>query len=100
MTQVQELLMELQDTLATMGRKQRTDATLYILAQHLDAYVSGTLPPPPVHQEPSTESQRVINIVDTTTIPGIQRVSNAPATRLANNPTAKCILQAALHTHQ
>ena len=83
-TRVQELLMELQDTLATKGCKQCTLATLRTLAQHLDAYVSGTLPPPPVHQEPSAESQRVINIVDTTTFPGIQRVSDAPATRLAN----------------
>ncbi len=96
-THVQELLTELQDTLATMGHKQRTLATLRTLAQHLDAYVSGTPSPPPVHREPSMESQRVINIVDTTTVPGIQRASNAPATRLANNPTKKRILQATPH---
>ena len=99
-TQVQELSTELQDTLATMGRKQGTMATLSTFAQHLDAYVSGTPPPPPVHQEPSAESQRVIDIVDTATSPRIQRVNNEPATWLANNPTPKRLLQAAPHTHQ
>ena len=99
-THMQELSTKLQDTLATMGRKQRTLATLRTLAQHLDAYVSGTPPLPPVHQEPSAESQRVINIVKTTTSPGIQRVNDAPATQLANNPTLKRVLQAAPCFHQ
>ena len=85
--QVQELSTELQDTLATMGRKQHTLATLLTPAQHLGAYVSGTPLLPSVHQEPSAESQRVINIVNTATSPRIQRVSDAPATRLANNST-------------
>ena len=83
-----------------MGHKQRTLATLRTLAQHLNAYVSGTLPLPPVHQEPSAVSQRVIDIVDTATSPKIQRVSDAPATQLANNPTLKRVLQATPHTHQ
>ncbi len=53
---------------------------LHTLAQHLNTYVSGTPPPLPIHQEPSAESQRLINIVNTTTFPRIQRVSDAPAT--------------------
>jgi hypothetical protein len=42
---VQELSTELQETLATMGRKKRTFAILKTLAQHLDAYISGTTLP-------------------------------------------------------
>ena len=79
-TQEQELSMELQDTLTTMGHKQRILATLRTLAQHLNEYVSDTPPLPPVHQEPSAESQRVNNIVNAATSPGVQRVRNAPAT--------------------
>jgi hypothetical protein len=98
--QVKELLKGLQDTLATMGHKQCTLATLRTLAQHLDAYVSGTPPLPLVCQESSGESQRATNTVNTTTSQGIQRVSNSRATRMANNPTLRRALQAAPRTHQ
>ena len=49
---------ELQATLATMQRKRHTSAILKTLAQHLDAYVTGT---PPLLPKQRVEDQEMIN---------------------------------------
>jgi hypothetical protein len=61
-TLVQELSMELQQTLATMGCKKRTFAIFKKLAKHLNAYVSSTMPPQPNHRVEQGAEQRVMNI--------------------------------------
>jgi hypothetical protein len=96
---VQELLTELQDTLATIGRKQRTCTILKMLAQHLDAYVSGTPPPQPDQRVDERVEQRVVDIVQPNNSHEIQRVSNTPTRRLANNTTSKQVLQTTSCTH-
>jgi hypothetical protein len=93
---VQELSKELQQTLATMRHKKRTFAVLKTLAQHLDAYVSSTKPP---QTEQRMEQQRVMNTIPHGLSPGIQRVSNAQGTTMANNPTSTRVLQTKARTH-
>ncbi len=78
-----------------MGCTKRTSAILKTLAQHLDAYVSGTAP----QQLEQRREQRVIDIAPPTFPPGIQRLSNACGTPLANNPTSMRILQTKPQTH-
>jgi hypothetical protein len=78
-----------------MGCTRRTYAVLKMLAQHLDAYVSGTAPP----QLDQQNKQRVVDIATPTFPPGIQRVSNACGTPLTNNPTSTRILQTKPRTH-
>ncbi len=87
---VQELSTELQETLATMRHKKHTLAVLKMLAQHLDAYVSSTMPP---QTEQRVEQQRVMDTTPHGLSPGIQRVSDAQGTTMANNPTSARVLQ-------
>ncbi len=94
-THVQELSTKLQETLAKMGHTRCTYVVLDLLAQHLDAYVSGTAPP----QLEQWNEQRVVDIAPPTFPPGIQRVSNACGTPLTNNPTSTRILQTKPRTH-
>jgi hypothetical protein len=94
-THVQELSTKLQETLATMGRTRCTYAVLKMLAQHLDAYVSGTAPP----QLEQQNKQRVVDIATPTVPPGIQKVSGACGTPLTNNSTSMHILQTKPRTH-
>jgi hypothetical protein len=93
---MQELSTELQETLTTMGRKKRTFAVSKMLAQHLNAYVSGTMPP---QTEQRVEQQRVMNTTPHDLSPGIQRVTNAQGTTMANNPTSTQVLQTKACTH-
>ncbi len=95
-THVQELSTELQETLATMRHKKCTFAILKMLAQHLDAYVSGTTPP---QTEQRVEQQRVMATTPHGLSPGIQRVSNAQSTTMANSPTSTWVLQTKACTH-
>jgi hypothetical protein len=95
-THVQELSTELQETLATMGRNKRTFAVLKTLAQHLDAHVSGTTPP---QIEQRMKQQRGMDIAPHELSPGIQRVTNAQGTTMANNPTFTRVLQTKARTH-
>ncbi len=95
-THMQELSTKLQETLATMGCKKHTFAVLKTLAQHLDAYVSGTTPP---QMEQRMEQQRMMNIAPHELSPGIQRVTDAQGTTMANNPTSTWIFQTKARTH-
>ncbi len=94
-THVQELSTKLQETLAKIGCTRHTYAVLKTLAQHLDAYVSGTAPP----QLEQRNKQRVVDIAPPTFPPGIQRVSDACGTPLTNNPTSTHILQTKPRIH-
>jgi hypothetical protein len=98
-TNVQDLLTKLQDTLATMGHKKCTCTILKTLAQHLDAYVSGIPPPQPDQRVDERVKQRVVDVVQSNYSPGICRVSNAPTIRLANNLASKWVLQTTSRTH-
>jgi hypothetical protein len=80
--------------MVTVERKGQTMFVLKMLARHLMA-----LPPPEQRVDEHTE-QRVNDLVNQITISDIQRVSNAPPTMVANNPTSKRILQAGARTHQ
>jgi hypothetical protein len=93
---VQELSTELQETLATMKHKKCTFAIVKMLAQHLDAYVSSTTLP---QTEQRVEQQRVINTTPHGLSPGIQRVSDAQGTTMANNPTSTRVIQTKACTH-
>jgi hypothetical protein len=66
------------------------------LAQHLDAYISGTTPP---QTEQRVEQQRVMDTTPHGLSPGIQRVSDAQGTTMANNPTSTRVLQTKARTH-
>ncbi len=57
-------------------------------------------PPPAPEQRVGDEGQRVLAVIGQEERPAIQRVSTAPPTMLANNPTSKRVLQARPHTHQ
>ncbi len=93
---VQELSTEFQETLATMRLKKCTFAVLKTLAQHLNAYVSGTMPP---QTEQRVKQQRVMDTTPHGLSPGIQRVSDAQGTTMANNPTSTQVLQTKARTH-
>jgi hypothetical protein len=67
-----------------------------MLAQHLDAYVSGTTPP---QMEQRMEQQKVMVIALHVHSPGIQRMTNAQGTTMANNPTSTRVLQTKACTH-
>jgi hypothetical protein len=95
-THMQELSTELQETLATMRHIKRTFAELKTLAQHLYAYVSGTMPP---QTEQRVEQQRVMDTTPHGLSSGIQRVSDAEGTTMANNPTSTRVLQTKARTH-
>ena len=89
---VRELSAELQENMVTVGRIGRTVCVLKMLAQHLNAFFNGTPPPNP--------EQRLNDHGNQIAIPDIQRVSDAPPTMMANNPTSTRILQTGTRTHQ
>ncbi len=88
--------------MAKIGRKARTVNVLKLLARHLEAYFTGA--PPPASEQRVNErlEQRVAeaSIPAMTPLPEIQRVSDAPHTMVANNPTSKRIMQNKPRTHQ
>jgi hypothetical protein len=63
-------------------------------------HISQAPPPPAPEQRVGDERQRVLANIGQEEHPVIQRVSNAPPTMLANNPTSKRVLQAKARTHQ
>jgi hypothetical protein len=99
---VKELSTELQENIANVRRKVHTVNVLKLLARHLDAYLTGTPPPAPEQRVNEWLEQRVTkaSIPAMTPLPEIQRVSDAPHTMIANNPTSKRIIQNKTHTHQ
>ena len=99
---VKELSAELQENMATVGRKSRTVNVLKLLARHLEAYLTGAPPPAPEQRVNDRLEQRVTkaSIPTMTPLPEIQRVSDAPPTMVANNPTSKRIMQKKTRTHQ
>ena len=99
---VKELSAELQENMAKIGRKARTVNVLKLLARHLDAYLTGTPPPAPEQRVNERSEQRVTeaSIPAMTPLPAIQRVSDAPHTMVANNPTSKRTMQNKTRTHQ
>ncbi len=84
-----------------MHRRKRTLQVLWTLTQQLDAFVSGTplLPPLLVPSIVPPEEQRVTSVT-APVHPTIQRVTAAPPTILANNPTAPQVLQTKQQMHQ
>jgi len=99
---VKELSTELQENIATVRRKVCAVNVLKLLTRHLEAYLTGALSPAPEQRVNEGLEQRVIeaSIPAMTPLPKIQRVSNAPHTMIANNPTSKRIIQNKTHTHQ
>ena len=99
---VKELSAELQENMAMVGRKSRTVNVLKLLAQHLEAYLTGKPPPAPEQRVNDRLEQRVTkdSIPAMSPLPEIQRVSNAPPTMVANYPTSKRIMQKKTRTHQ
>ena len=96
-----ELSAELHKDVVAVGRNGRTLRVLKLLARHLDSFFNGTPPPNPEQRVDEHTEQRVNDLGNQITIPDIQRVSNAPPTMVANNPTSKQILQAGTsRTHQ
>ncbi len=83
----------------TVGCKAKTLKVLNLLAQHLEEYISGNSPLVP-EQRVGDEGQRVRTNIGRQEHQAIQRVSNAPPTMLANNPTSKRVLQTKVCTHQ
>ncbi len=100
-TYIQEMSSELKESLQHFSRQSQTLTLLEALAHHLDACVSRTplAAPAPPCATMMPEEQRVIPTTETQLLP-LQRVTAAPATILANNPTAPCILQMKPCTHQ
>ncbi len=98
---VKELSAGLQENMATVGRKTRTVNVLKLLARHLEAYLTGAPPPAPEQRVTDLLEQRVTknSILAMTPLPEIQKVSDAPPTMLANNPTTKRIMQQKTRTH-
>jgi hypothetical protein len=76
--------------------KECTFTVLKMLSKHLDAYVSGTMPP---QMEQRMEQQRVMDITLHGLSPGIQKVTNAQGTTMANNPISTWVLQTQACTH-
>jgi len=99
---VKELSAELQGNMATVGRKSCTVNVLKVLARHLEAYLTGAPPPAPEQRVNERLEQRVTeaSIPAMTPLPEIQRVSDAPPTMVANNPTSKRIMRNKTRTHQ
>ncbi len=85
-----------------VGRKLRTVNVLKLLALHLEAYLTGALPPAPEQRVNERLEQRVTkaSIPAMTPLPEIQRVSDVLHTIVANNPTSKRIMQNKTLTHQ
>ena len=67
--------------------------------QH-NTFFNGTPPSNPEQRVDEHTEQRVNDHSNQITIPDVQRVSNAPPTMTANNPTSKIVLQAGKRTHQ
>ncbi len=98
---IKELSNELQENMATVGRKTCTVNVLKLLARHLEAYITGTAPPMQEQRVNERSEQRVTKVnIPATTIPEIQRLSNAPPTMVANNPTSKQVMQTETRTHE
>jgi hypothetical protein len=95
-THINKLAEELKDTLKHVSRRAQTLTVLRTLAHHLDTFVIGTFPPSPAITTVTVppEEQRAIPSLSPQPLP------LAPATILANNPTAPCVLRAKTHTHQ
>jgi hypothetical protein len=93
---VKELSNELQDNLKTMGRKTRTLQVLQDLAIHMEAYITGNLPP----QQEQRVEQSVMDEVQQINPPLIQRVIDTPRMPNANNPTSKRVMQMKVRTHK
>jgi hypothetical protein len=91
--------LELQENMLTIGCNAKTLKVLKLLAQHLEAYISGNLPLAP-EQRVGDEGHRVLANIGQEEHPAIQWVINASPTMLANNPTSKRVLQAKSCTHQ
>ncbi len=88
--------------MATVERKSRTVNALKLLARHLEAYLTGA-PPPALKQRVNDRSEQRVtkdSIPTMTPPPQIKRVSDAPPTMIANNPTSKRIIQKKKRTHQ
>jgi hypothetical protein len=100
-THINELSNELQDTLKNVTRHNRTLQVLCTLAQHLNAFISGTSLPPPglFPQMEPPEEQRVIPAT-TPNQPPIQMVMTAPPSLLASNPMAPRVLPTKQRMHQ
>jgi hypothetical protein len=94
-THVKELSNELQDTFPKATQRKCTLSVLRTLAQHLDAFISGTaLPSLPVVTLPQ-DKQRVTStppVGEQRMIPPLQRMPTTTTTLLANNPTTPRIL--------
>ena len=88
--------------MAKIGRKARTVNVLKLLTRHLKAYLTGAPPPAPEQRVNEQPEQRVTEASTPamTPLPEIQRVSDAPHTMVANNPTSKRIMQKKTRTHQ
>jgi hypothetical protein len=88
--------------MAKIGWTARTVNVLKLLARHLEAYLTGAPPPAPEQRVNERSEQRVTkaSIPAMTPLPEIQRVSDAPHTMVANNPTSKRIMQNKTRTHQ
>ena len=99
---IKELSAEIQENMATVGRKARTVNVLKLLARHLEAYLTGAPPPAPEQRVNEWLEQRVPKASSPAmaTQPEIQRVSDAPHTMVANNLTSKRIMHNKTRTHQ
>jgi hypothetical protein len=79
-----------------MECKNHIFAILKTLAQHLEVYASGTMPP---QMEQRIKQQRVMDITPHELSPGIERVTNAQGTTMANNPPSTRVFQTKARTH-
>ena len=104
---VNELVDEIRTTLPTLTRHARTLATLRILAQQLDSYVTGTpiVPPannPPADQRVPPAEQRVTptnRSEQQRVITPLQRATPAPSPFIANDPTGQRALRTTKRVH-
>ncbi len=100
-THNQEMLAKLQESLKNVAQQEQTLTVLHTLAQHLDAFVSGNhLPTPTTTQVSIPPEEQKVTPIRSPQPPPLQRVTAAPVTLLANNPTTPCILRAKPHAHQ
>ena len=103
-THVNELADEIALTIPKLSRRARTLDAIRTLAQHLDAYISGTpvpVPPPVVVIQP--EEQRVPPLLqpeEQRVIAPLRPTTSAPKPVAANNPTGKRALRTTKRTHQ
>ncbi len=96
-THVNELVEEIKTTIPQLSRRERTLSLMQSLAQHLDAYISGTPIPllvPDVTHRP--DEQRVTTISNVLHRPDKQRVTPTP---VANAPTSRRALRNTPRTH-